>query len=59
MVNDEIREKLVATERTFEGAPGTIEDGLDIDDAELVQLRRACRLLDVGSNLLKKATTQW
>ena len=39
-------------ERTFEGSPGTIEEGLDVDDAELVQLRRACRLLEVGSNLL-------
>jgi len=25
---------------------------LDVDDAELVQLRRACRLLEVGSTLL-------
>jgi len=53
MVNDDIREQLVEAERTFEGAPGTVEDGLDVDDAELVQLRRACRLLEVGSNLLE------
>ena len=53
MVNDEIREQLVAAERTFEGPPGTVEEGLNVDDAELVQLRRACRLLEVGSNLLE------
>ena len=52
MVNDEIRDQLIAAERTFEGCPGTIEEGLDVDDAELVQLRRACRLLEVGSTLL-------
>ena len=59
MVNDEIREKLVAAERTFEGAPGTVEDGLNVDDAELVQLRRACRLLEVGSNPLEMGTIKW
>lgn len=45
---------MVAAERTFQAASGTIEDGLDIDDPELVQLRRACRLLEVGSNLPEK-----
>lgn len=52
MVNDEIRDQLIAAERTFEGSPGTIEEGLDVDDAELVQLRRAYRLLEVGAHLL-------
>jgi len=51
-MNDDIRDQLGEAERTFEGSPGTIEEGLDVDDAELVQLRRACRLLEVGSNLL-------
>ncbi|WP_233255145.1 hypothetical protein [Halopenitus persicus] len=53
-MNDDIRDQLVDAERTFEGSPGTIEEGLDVDDAELVQLRRACRLLDVGANLLEQ-----
>jgi len=53
-MNDEIRDQLAEAERTFEGTPGTIEEGLDVDDAELVQLRRACRLLEVGANLLNQ-----
>lgn len=53
-MNDDIRDQLKEAERTFEGSPGTIEGGLDVDDAELVQLRRACRLLEVGSNLLEQ-----
>ena len=53
-MNNDIRDQLVEAERTFEGSPGTIEEGLDVDDAELVQLRRACQLLEVGSNLLKQ-----
>jgi len=51
-MNDEIRDQLVDAERAFEGSPGTIENGLDVDDPELVQLRRGCRLLEVGENLL-------
>lgn len=52
MVNDDIRDDLAAAERTFEASPVTIEDGLDVDEPELVQLRRACRLLAAGSYLL-------
>ena len=53
MVNDDIREALAAAERTFEASPVTIEAGLDVDDPELIQLRRACRLLAAGSTLLE------
>ena len=35
-MNDDIRDRLVEAERTFEDSPGTIEKGLDVDDAELV-----------------------
>lgn len=52
--NDNIREELAIAERTFEESPVTIEEGLDVDDAELVQLRRACRLLAAGSHLLER-----
>lgn len=54
MVNDDLRDDLAAAERTFEASPVTIEDGLDVDEAELVQLRRACRLLAAGSYLLDR-----
>ncbi len=54
MVNEGIRDDLAAAERTFEQSPVTIEKGLDVDDPELVQLRRACRLLAAGSHLLER-----
>ena len=54
MVNDELRADLDAAERAFETTPDVIEDGLDVDDPELVQLRRACRLLAAGSLLLDR-----
>lgn len=51
MENDDVRDALAAAERSFERSPETIEEGLDVDDAELVQLRRACRLLAAASLL--------
>ena len=54
MVSNDIRDDLAAAEGTFEESPVTIEDGLDVDDPELVQLRRACRLLAAGSFLLER-----
>jgi len=58
MVNDDIRNDLAAAERTFEESPVTIEDGLDVDEPELVQLRRECRLIAAGSHSSSGATTQ-
>ncbi|WP_247730991.1 hypothetical protein [Halovivax limisalsi] len=54
MVSDDIRDDLAAAERTFEESPVTIEAGLDVTDPELVQLRRACRLLAAGSHLRER-----
>lgn len=54
MESDDVREALRAAERSFERMPETIEEGLDVDDPELVQLRRACRLLSAGSMLLDR-----
>lgn len=54
MVTDDIRTELDAAERAFETTPDVIEEGLDVDDPELVQLRRACRLLAAGSLLLER-----
>lgn len=36
----------------FDRPPGTVERGLDVDDAALLQLRKACRLLDAVDSLL-------
>ncbi|WP_313692341.1 hypothetical protein [Halorarum halobium] len=54
MENEDVREVLREAEHSFERMPETIEEGLDVDDAELVQLRRACRLLAAGSLLLDR-----
>ncbi|SNZ04652.1 hypothetical protein SAMN06269185_0633 [Natronoarchaeum philippinense] len=54
MENDAVAEALGAAERSFERAPENVEEGLDVEDAELVQLRRACRLLDAASYLLDR-----
>ncbi|PSP15770.1 hypothetical protein BRC62_06750 [Halobacteriales archaeon QH_10_67_13] len=52
MENSSVVDALEAAERSFEQAPRNVEEGLDIDDAELIQLRRACRLLAAASCLL-------
>ena len=39
-------------QRTFYEPPDQIETGLDVDDAALLQLRKACRLLAGADNLL-------
>lgn len=53
MENSEVVDKLAAAEQRFERSPETVEKGLDIDEAELVQLRRGCRLLAGASLLLE------
>ena len=52
MVNEAVRDDLAAAERSFEVSPEAVEEGLDVDDPALVQLRRACRLLAAGARLL-------
>mgnify|MGYP000167324059 CR=1 FL=1 len=51
MENRSVVEALDAAERSFERAPENVEEGLDVEAAELVQLRRACRLLAAASRL--------
>lgn len=53
MENSDVADALEAAERSFERTPDNVETGLDVDDAELVQLRRACRLLAAASRLLE------
>jgi len=52
MENNSVVNALEASERSFEQAPRNVEEGLDVEEAELVQLRRACRLLAAASRLL-------
>jgi len=54
MDNNAVIEALENAEVSFEKVPETIKEGLDVDDAELVQLRRACRLLSAASLLLDR-----
>ncbi|MBP1987778.1 hypothetical protein [Halolamina salifodinae] len=52
MESSDAGDALDAAERSFERSPENIEAGLDVEEAELVQLRRACRLLAAASRLL-------
>lgn len=54
MPSDDARDALVAAQRAFERSPDTVETGLDVDEPELVQLRRACRLLAAASLLRER-----
>lgn len=54
MENSDVLDALAEAERSFERPPEEIEAGLDVDEAELVQLRRACRLLAAASLLLDR-----
>lgn len=51
MESNDVLAALDAAERSFQRSPDTIEEGLDVDDAELVQLHRACRLLAAATRL--------
>lgn len=52
MKNSDVVEALDAAEQSFEQSPENIEEGLNVEEAKLVQLRRACRLLSAASRLL-------
>lgn len=54
MENNDVLDALTEAERSFERAPAVIEEGLDVEEAELVQLRRACRLLAAASLMLDR-----
>jgi len=51
MKKSNVIEALAAAERSFEQSPDTIVEGLDVDEVELLQLRRGCRLLAAASRL--------
>lgn len=51
MDNSEIDDLLEETQTLFERSGTAIEAGLDVDDPTLLQLRKACRLLDAAQFL--------
>lgn len=52
MSSTEIESLIEAVQRAFDEPPETVEAGLDVDDAALLQLRKACRLLSGSEHLL-------
>ena len=54
MENSEIEAVLDEAQSLFE-RPGTnFEEGLDVDDSALLQLRKACRLIDTATFLQER-----
>lgn len=51
MENSHIDRTLDEVLETFRHSPDTPEEGLDVDDPALVQLRKSCRLLDAAEFL--------
>lgn len=52
MSSTRIESLLEDVQRAFDEAPARVEDGLEVDDAALLQLRKACRLLAGADRLL-------
>lgn len=53
MENSEVTERLDEARTAFESPRGTAEIGLDVDDAALRQLRKACRSIDAATFLVE------
>ena len=51
MDNSHIEERLDVVRDVFDEKPETVESGLDVDGAEMLQLRKACRLLEAARHL--------
>ena len=51
MDNSDIEELLDEARTLFEGSGTNFEEGLDVDDPALLQLRKACRLIDAAQFL--------
>lgn len=52
MKNSNIENLLDETRTVFDARPETVETGLDVDSAELLQLRKGCRLLAAANTLV-------
>lgn len=51
MDNSHIEDKLDDVQDLFDEKPREVETGLEVDSAEKLQLRKACRLLEAGRHL--------
>lgn len=51
MDNSQIEDKLEYVSDIFEEKPKEVETGLDVESAEMIQLRKACRLLEAARSL--------
>jgi len=51
MDDSDIEEHLDSVLELFNGRPQSVETGLDVEASEMVQLRKACRLLEAGRRL--------
>lgn len=52
MVSNRVEELLDEAETLFDRRPENVETGLDVDDPALLQLRKACRLLEAAEFLI-------
>lgn len=55
MSSTRIEQRLAAVQAAFDRRPTELEPGLDVDDAALLQLRKACRLLAGAAALQDEA----
>ena len=53
MSSREIDRLIDEVQRRFDGTPGTIEPGLDVEEPSVLQLRKGCRLLAGSDRLLE------
>lgn len=51
MDNSPIEDRLDEVQDLFDEKPREVETGLDVDSAEMLQLRKACRLLEAARHL--------
>lgn len=51
MDNSHIEDRLDGVRDVFDEKPKTVESGLDVEGAAMLQLRKACRLLEAGRHL--------
>jgi hypothetical protein len=54
MDDSHIEDELDEVQNLFDRRPEEVETGLDVDDPGMLQLRKACRLLEAGRQLIEE-----